>query len=92
MNIPIDRLFKGIIDTINEVILPEISSPYIKSQAIAIGSILNSMIVKNANIHQRLLEQNNSLKNIFQQLTKILSDYKDYFASERLMKLSKEIN
>lgn len=92
MNIPNDRIFKGIIDTINEAILPEISSPYIKSQAIAIGSILNSMIVKNANIHQRLLEQNNSLKNIFQQLTKILSDYKDYFASEELMKLSKEIN
>jgi len=92
MQLPIDRLFKGIIYTINGVILPELSSPYARAQTMAIGSTLQNVMVRMASIDKLQLAQNNSLKEIFQRMERILSEHSNVFKEEDATELLGEIS
>jgi hypothetical protein len=92
MQLPIDQLLRGIILSLNETILPELSSPYAQVQATAISSILENLIIRILHIHRIQREQNNSLKDIFHRLATIISDYKDSPSKENLRSLLAEIN
>jgi len=87
MQLPLDNLFRGLIYTLSEVVLPEVSSPYVRSQVMAITSILENINLRIKRITTVLEEQNTSLLSIFNRLEDILKGEDGARAKELLAEI-----
>ncbi len=91
MQLSVDQLLKGIIYSVDQLILPGLSSSYLKAQAIAISSSLSNLATRLAASDQILLDQNQSLRVIFQTLEKILISSNDLYKDEDSIELRRKI-
>ena len=91
MQLFIDQLLKGIIYSLDQVILPGLSSPYLRAQAIAISSSLRNLATRLASLDQVLGYQNHSLKSIFQSLEKIIDSSPELSNDKTSMELKGKI-
>lgn len=91
MQLFIDQLLEGITYSIDHVILPGLSSPYLRAQAAAISSSLRNLATRLAVLDEILLHQNHSLREIFQDLEKILSSSHELSTDEPSLRLRREV-
>ena len=91
MQLSVDQLLKGIIYSVDQLILPGLSSSYLKAQAVAISSSLTNLATRLAASDPILLDQNRSLRVIFQTLEKILISSNDLHKDEASIELRRKI-
>ena len=91
MQLFIDQLLEGITYSIDHVILPGLSSPYLRAQAAAISSSLRNLATRLAVLDEILLQQNHSLRDLFQGLEAILRSSHEISTDEASMRLRRKI-
>lgn len=91
MQLFIDQLLEGITHSIDHVILPGLSSPYLRAQAAAISSSLRNLATRLAVIDEILLHQNHSLREIFQGIENLLSSSHELSTDDPSIRLRRKI-
>ena len=91
MQLFINQLLKGIIYSIDQVVLPGLASPYLKAQAIAISSSLTNLTTRLAVLDRILWDQNRLLTDLFQRLEKILNSSHELSQDEISVRVRQKI-
>jgi uncharacterized protein (DUF2164 family) len=91
MQLSIYKLLSGIIYSIDEVILPGLSSTYVKTQAMAISSSLRNLSARLVALDEILRDQNCTLRDILGKLNKILASSHELLNDAPAMRLREKI-
>lgn len=91
MQLFIDQLLEGITESIDHVILPGLTSPYLRAQTAAISSSLRNLATRLAVLDEVLLQQNRSLRDIFEGLENILRLSHELATDEACMRLRRKV-
>lgn len=90
MDFPLRNIFEGMIFTLEEVILPELTDRFSSGQASAIILLLKDLAFQ-LDIRDKLLaEEVGCLKNTFQEILEGLEKVKDYHENEPPLRVLKE--